>query len=258
MTDAVCSVSPVMYLHRIGALEWLPKLFTRVIMPSVVLEDLLEGRFIGYNVPSPFDLPWIQYEDPQLTIPSAWISLDLSSGEVAAMSVAFENRDCLVLLDDPMARKAAHAVGLKCWGTLRIMLEAKKAGLTESITPFVDRLGNAGIWIPEETRLRIQKLANESDPEPGEPNYDFRLKNLLAANQTPVELLPLAGEITEKAAPPASSKVDTGGLRTGRAPAPADAAQAEATIPQAPPAAPASADQTVPRIPPASAPSEEN
>jgi hypothetical protein len=55
MSKGVCSVSPVIYLYRIGILDWLPKMFDEVYMPSIVLDDLLEGRFIGYDVPSPFD-----------------------------------------------------------------------------------------------------------------------------------------------------------------------------------------------------------
>ena len=130
-------------------------------MPSCVLDDILQARFIGYDVPSPFDLPWVQYEDPQLTVPAVWLALDLSSGEVAAMSLAFENRDCLVLLDEPMGRRAAGLIGLECWGTLKILLEAKKRGLTDSIAPYVNRLGKTGVWMPEEAHRRILALAGE-------------------------------------------------------------------------------------------------
>jgi predicted nucleic acid-binding protein len=143
-------------------------LFDEVWMPSVVLDDLLEARFYGYDVPSPFNLPWVQYADPQVTIPGAWVSLDLSSGEVAAMSLAFENRDCIVLLDEPIGRRAASLVGIQYWGTLKILLEAKSRGLTDTIAPYVDRLGMTGLWIVGETRQRILKLAGEADtaPEP--------------------------------------------------------------------------------------------
>lgn len=166
MNKAICSVSPIIYLYRVGGLDWLPKMFDKIWMPSVVLEDLLEGRFIGYDVPSPFDLSWVQYEDPQLTIPSAWVALDLSSGEVAAISLAFENRNCIVLMDEPMGRKAAQMVGIECWGTIKILLEAKKFGLTETVAPYVEKLGEAGIWLTDETRQRILKLAGEWEVEP--------------------------------------------------------------------------------------------
>jgi len=165
MNRASCSVSPIIYLYRVGGLDWLPKMFDEIWMPSVVLEDLLEGRFIGYDVPSPFDLPWVTYEDPQVTIPAAWISLDLSSGEVAAMSLAFENGDCIVLMDEPLGRRAAQVVGIECWGTLRILLEAKKLGLTDSIAPYVERLGEAGMYLTSDIRQRILKLAGESDAD---------------------------------------------------------------------------------------------
>jgi predicted nucleic acid-binding protein len=103
----------------------------------------------------------MQYRDPQLTVPSAWLSLDLSSGEVAAMSLAFETSQCVVLLDDPLARRAAKNVGINIWGTLRFLLEAKARGITKDIAPYVDRLGNAGIWLSDDVRKRILTLANE-------------------------------------------------------------------------------------------------
>ena len=168
MRKATCSISPIVFLYRIGALDWLPELFDEVWMPSVVLDDLLEARFSGYDVPSPFNLPWMEYADPQVTIPGAWVALDLSSGEVAAMSLAFENQDCVVLLDEPIGRRAAGLVGIEYWGTLKILLEAKQRGLTASIAPYVDRLGTTGLWIVGETRQRILKLAGEANaaPEP--------------------------------------------------------------------------------------------
>ena len=165
MNRATCSVSPIIYLYRIGALDWLPKLFDEIWMPTVVLEDLLEARFIGFDVPSPFDLPWVQYEDPELTVPSAWMSLDLSSGEVAAMSLAFENRDCVVLLDDPLARRAAKNVGLTYWGTIKILLESKARGLTGKITPYVDKLASSSLLLSDENRRRILALAGENQPK---------------------------------------------------------------------------------------------
>ncbi len=168
MNRATCSVSPIIYLYRVGALEWLSKLFDEVWMPTVVLEDLLEARFIGYDVPRPFDLPWVQYEDPELTVPAAWMSLDLSSGEVAAMSLAFENRDCVVLLDDPLARRAAHNVGIQYWGTIKILLEAKAHGLTDKIAPYVDKLASSSLLLSETNRQRILSLAGENTSHPYE------------------------------------------------------------------------------------------
>ena len=186
MLRAACSVSPIIYLYRIGILDWLPMLFDEILMPTVVLEDLLSAKFIGFDVPSPFDLPWVSYDDPQITVPSAWVSLDLSSGEVAAMSLAFENADCVVLLDDPAARRAARVVGLNYWGTLKILLEAKARGLTPEITPYVDRLASSSILLSADNRRRILTLAGE---DPHKPVATFPVA--LSDNQT-VSTLPVA------------------------------------------------------------------
>lgn len=163
MERATTSVSPIINLHRIGALDLLPQLFDQIWMPSVVLEDLLDARFLGYNVPSPFDLPWVEYHDPELTIPSVWISLDLSSGEVAAIALAFENKDCIVLIDEPIGRQAAGGVGIKYWGTLQILLEAKERGFIPSIIPYVKSLQQSGMFMTDEIVRRVLRLAGEED-----------------------------------------------------------------------------------------------
>lgn len=194
MNKAACSVSPVIYLYRVGILEWLPRLFDEIWMPTVVLEDLLDARFIGFDVPNPFKIPWLQFQDPELTVPSAWMALDLSSGEVAAMSLAFENRDCIVLMDDPLARRAARDVGIQCWGTIQILLEAKGRGLTEEITTYVDRLASSSLLLSKENRRRILALAGEDHPVPSEEEEET--EGAVGIERTP------AAETTAAAAMP--------------------------------------------------------
>jgi predicted nucleic acid-binding protein len=65
------------------------------------------------------------------------------------------------LLDDSLARRTAQAAGLMVWGTLRVLLEAKAQGLTDTIEPLVSRLAENGMWISGEIRHRILRLAGE-------------------------------------------------------------------------------------------------
>jgi hypothetical protein len=94
-------------------------------------------------------------------MPSEWLSLDLGLGELAAMALALENPTFIVLLDDMLARKTAQAAGLIVWGTLKVLLSAKKQGLTDKIEPLVNRLSEAGMWLSDEIRQRILALAEE-------------------------------------------------------------------------------------------------
>ena len=95
-------------------------------------------------------------------MPSEWLALDLGAGELAAMALALEHPAKIILLDDMLARRTAQAAGLQVWGTLRVLLEAKSHGLTDSVAPYVLRLSQAGMWISPEVRQRILVLAGEA------------------------------------------------------------------------------------------------
>jgi predicted nucleic acid-binding protein len=77
--------------------------------------------------------------------PSEWLVLDLGAGEIAAMALALENQDRVVLLDDMLARRTAQAAGLQVWGTLKILLEAKSHGLIDTVEPYVTQLRDSGM-----------------------------------------------------------------------------------------------------------------
>lgn len=164
MLDAISNTSPLVYLYRIQAIEWLPKIFREIWVPTAVVEELKEGQGRGFDVPNPTTYAWLQVVEPQAT-PSEWLSLDLGPGELAAMALALENRRHVVLLDDMLARRTAQAAGMKVWGTLKVLLEAKSRGLTATIEPLVNRLCDTGMWMSEEIRVRILALADESLPK---------------------------------------------------------------------------------------------
>lgn len=161
MPEAISNTSPLLYLYRIGLVEWLPKLFVETWIPSAVREEFNEGLRRGYDVPDPDAYSWLQVVDPRST-PSEWLSLDLGAGELAAMALALENPTRVVLLDDMLARRTARAAGLTVWGTLKILLEGKAQRLTDRIEPLVDGLSESGMWISAEIRQRILVLAGET------------------------------------------------------------------------------------------------
>ena len=160
MPDAICNTSPLVYLYRIEAMEWLAQLFEEVWIPTAAVEELVEGRRRGYDVPVPNEYAWLRVVDPRAT-PSEWLSLDLGPGELAAMALALENPTRILLLDDMLARTTSQAAGLTVWGTLRVLLEGKSQGFTATIEPFVTRLTDSGMWLSDDVRQRILRLAGE-------------------------------------------------------------------------------------------------
>jgi predicted nucleic acid-binding protein len=160
MPPAISNTSPLLYLHRINGLGWLQQLFGEVWVPEAVVQELNEGARRGFDVPNVEDYDWLTIVTPNHT-PSEWLALDLGIGEIAAMALALENPDRIIILDDALARRTAQAAGLEVWGTLRILLEAKAHGLIEAVKPTIDQLNQAGLWMSAEIRQRILALAGE-------------------------------------------------------------------------------------------------
>jgi predicted nucleic acid-binding protein len=166
MAEAISNTSPLLYLYRIGAMDWLAQIFQSVWAPSAVALELKDGRRKGHDVPTPSNYGWLEIVDPKHT-PSEWLALDLGKGELGAMALALENPHRIVLLDDALARRTAQAAGLTVRGTLGILLDAKTRRLTDRIAPWVDRLEDAGMWLSDEIRQRILRLAGETEPSGG-------------------------------------------------------------------------------------------
>ena len=160
MSEAISNTSPLLYLYRIGKIELLPRLFDEVLTVPAVVEELKAGRRKGYDVPSAEMYAWLQIMSPQ-QVPSEWLASDLGKGELETMALALEYREKVVILDDALARRIAQAAGLKVWGTLRVLLEAKKRKLLPTISIVVDELKQSGMWISDDVRQRIMKLAGE-------------------------------------------------------------------------------------------------
>lgn len=162
MRKAISNTSPLLYLYRIGVVEWLSQLFGEVWTLTAVREELQEGKRRGYDVPDLSEYDWLEIVEPR-SVPLEWLALDLGAGEIATMALALENPSRIVLLDDALARRIAKAAGLEVWGTLRVLLEAKSEGMTESIAPFVEQLKESGMWLSDDVSQRVLSLAGEGE-----------------------------------------------------------------------------------------------
>ncbi|RME58993.1 DUF3368 domain-containing protein [Candidatus Parcubacteria bacterium] len=160
MTKAVSNTSPLLYLYRIGKIELLPRLFEEVLTVPAVVEELKRGKEKGYDVPLAEGYEWLQVVSPR-QVPSEWLASDLGKGELETMALALEHREKVVILDDALARRIAKAAGLEVWGTLRVLLEAKKREMIPKMSVVVEELRESGMWISEDVRQRIMRLAGE-------------------------------------------------------------------------------------------------
>jgi predicted nucleic acid-binding protein len=160
LPEIIVNTSPLQYLHQVGLLELLPKLFGRVTVPGAVVRELAAGRRVGLDLPVPEKLAWVEVCEPPSPA-GVLLAWDLGAGESASLSLALERPGAWVLLDDRLARAAAASCKLPILGTAGILLRAKRKGHLPAIRPVLDRLTALGFCLSQNTQEIILRLAGE-------------------------------------------------------------------------------------------------
>ena len=135
MPVTVADTGPLRYLVLIDAIDLLPRLFDRVLIPEIVGAELSRP-----STPLPVrewlasNPAWLERRanPPALEI----LPPQLDAGERAAISLAQAIGDALLLIDDRAGIEAARARGVQATGTLGILLQAAGAGLVDLCTAF--------------------------------------------------------------------------------------------------------------------------
>ena len=160
MPDVICNTSPLQYLHQIGHLELLPKLVSRITVPTAVAEELAEGRRRDLDLPVPEALAWVDLRTPSSDKVVRLVA-DLGPGETVVLLLALERTNPVVILDNALARRHAEVLGIALTGTLGTVLDGKRRGLVPAVTPLVDDPQHLGFRLSEGTRNAVLRLAGE-------------------------------------------------------------------------------------------------
>ncbi|MGK7903477.1 MAG: DUF3368 domain-containing protein [Hormoscilla sp.] len=141
----ISDTSPICYLLLIDQINILPELYSFVLIPQAVYDEL--------NSPySPSAIRnWIAYPPEWLqvkTIDTAEISglEKLDIGEREAILLAEQMQAELVILDDKAARRIARERTLKIIGLIGILKDAARTGLVDLQVTF-ERLQEVGFWV---------------------------------------------------------------------------------------------------------------
>lgn len=126
----VSDTSPICYLLLIGEIDLLPKLYTQVLIPSIVQQELSHQK-------SPIIVQnWINNPPEWLIVQTVNIPVDsdlevLDKGEQAAIILAEQQKADLVILDDALGRKLARSRGLRVTGLLGVLDEGANQNLVD-------------------------------------------------------------------------------------------------------------------------------
>ena len=159
----VTDTSVVLNLCFLGQQGILVPLFGVLLAPPQVVAEFQrltssDPRFQGLVFPAS-----VQIAAPAVSLPALIRDFALHGGELAALSLALEQKADLVLMDEREGRAAAASLGLPTIGLLGILLQARERSLIPALAPLLDRLqAGARFWIAPSLRTSVLRAAGEA------------------------------------------------------------------------------------------------
>ncbi|MGK7902849.1 MAG: DUF3368 domain-containing protein [Hormoscilla sp.] len=154
----VIDTSPLIVLFKSQLDDLLPQLFTEIIVPGAVWDEIAgKNDIVSRQLPTVF---WPQRVDLENVSPviTAW---GLDPGESEVLSFAWENNGYQAIIDDAAARRVAKTLGIPIIGTAGTILLAKQNQLISSISAPIQTLRNAGLWLADDLVEFLKEQAGE-------------------------------------------------------------------------------------------------
>lgn len=144
---AIVDTSALIALEKINLLDALCKIYTEIIMPEAVINEIGTPSIDCYSVK--------KIESPLVRLLVNDLNLGRGESEVIALSSETGIR---VIIDDLKARKVAETLGLNVTGTIGILLKAEKMRLIESAYDKAKELKAKGFYVSDELLENISKF----------------------------------------------------------------------------------------------------
>ncbi|MHA1251580.1 MAG: DUF3368 domain-containing protein [Promethearchaeota archaeon] len=135
---AIINASPLIYLGKIGALEYLPKIFEKCITTKEVKREVLNKREAPeYPILEKCFKDWIEVKNPsnQDLIKKLEETM-IHYGEASIIALAKElkeqEKENIIIIDDLAAREIARTLNLEITGTIGIIIKILKLNLINS------------------------------------------------------------------------------------------------------------------------------
>jgi uncharacterized protein len=139
----VSDTSPITNLAAIDQLDLLQQLYTRLIIPTAVYNEMVTVDKLVPGAVEVQTLPWIQTQsiaDFQQAIAIRESQENIDLGEAEAIVLALELKADLLLMDERRGRAVAISYGLQVTGLLGVLLQAKRNNLIPAVKPLMDQL----------------------------------------------------------------------------------------------------------------------
>lgn len=139
----VSDTSPITNLAAIAQLDLLQQLYTSLIIPTAVYNEMVEVDKVVPGAVEVQTLSWIKTQavaDAQRVTDLQTSQENIDLGEAEAIILAVELKADLLLMDERRGRALATSYGLSVTGLLGVLLQAKRNSLISTVKPLMDQL----------------------------------------------------------------------------------------------------------------------
>lgn len=164
------NVSPLIYLAKLSRLKLLRHLFSRILIPSEVVEEVFRGKELGYSevVGIEEELGDLLKIVPLSAESQTWkqkllATKGLHDGEASVLALARQENPEYILVDDRIAVNAAKALGFTPLRTTAFLLKmaSERVISLKELDTLLNDLARAGFWITAPVHQLILKEARK-------------------------------------------------------------------------------------------------
>jgi len=155
----VINASPLITLFRSGQADLLPRLFTHIVVPEAVWQEVVLDEWQDTAARELSKQSWpVRAEVVSSPRVAAWA---LGAGETAVLSHALANPPLRAVIDDMDARRCAKTLGIQILGTGGVLVLAKRRGLLLCVGDGLAKLRDAGLWLSDDIVQILKTQAGE-------------------------------------------------------------------------------------------------
>lgn len=131
-----------------GSLDVLRSLYTRVVVPYEVAEEIRVGGKDAFGLDVFERASWLEISHSPVVLPP-YLQNSLDRGEASVIQTALQEGIELVCIDEVAGRRIARLSKLSLTGSVGILLKAKSMGYPILIQDAINRMRARGIWLSE-------------------------------------------------------------------------------------------------------------
>ncbi len=158
----VSDTSPVSNLILIRRLIILQKLFSEIIVPPAVDDEIRTLKQFGKDLSEYENAEWIKVYQPTNLQKVRMLQAKLDEGEAQAIVLALETNCDLLLMDERIGTNIARQEGLQTVGLVGVLIKAKKEKIIKEVSEILHELKyEAGFWLGIELENKILEELGE-------------------------------------------------------------------------------------------------